>query len=178
MIVTISGTAGSGKSAVGRELARRLKLKHYSIGGFMREMAEEKEISLLELSKQAETDRGIDEELDRRQIDLGKKEENFVIDSRLGFHFIPNSIKIFLDADINIRAKRIVQDTIRNEHNVNHGQAAKNIKTREASEKKRYKEYYHLNYLDKKPYDLVIDTTELTIEQVVEKIVEFVKGKE
>ncbi len=177
MIITISGSAGSGKSVTGRELARRLGYKHYSIGGFMREMAEERDISLLELSRQAEKDRSIDEELDQRQIDLAKKKDNFVIDSRLGFHFIPKSVKVFLDADLKVRAERVVADTIRNEHNVNVKTAMENIKKREDSEKKRYKKYYNLNYLDKKKYDLVIDTTNLTIEQTVGKIIEFVRKK-
>lgn len=174
MIITISGTAGSGKSVIAREVARKLGYKHYSIGGFMREIAEEKDISLLELSKQAEKDKGIDEELDQRQIELGKKEDNFVIDSRLGFHFIPNSVKIFLDANIEVRAKRIVEDTIRNEHNVNIKTAIENIKKRENSEERRYSKYYNLNYLDKKHYDLVLDTTDLTVEKVVDKVVGFV----
>ena len=177
MIITISGSAGSGKSTVGRELAEKLGFKYYYIGGFMRDMAHERDISLLDLSKQAEKDKSIDEELDQRQIKLGNEEDNFVIDSRLGFHFIPNSIKIFLDADIKVRAERIVQDTIRNEHNVNLKTAIENIKKRENSEKKRYKEYYNLNYLDKKHFDFVLDTTMLTVEKVVDKIIEFVKNK-
>jgi cytidylate kinase len=42
MIITIAGTVGSGKSTVGRIIAKRLGLKHYSIGDLMREMAEQR----------------------------------------------------------------------------------------------------------------------------------------
>ena len=52
-----------------------------------------------------------------------------------------------------------------------------NIKKREESEKKRYNKYYDVNYLDKKLYNFVIDTTKLTPNQVVEKIIKFVKQK-
>jgi len=141
-IITINGTAGSGKSTVAKLLAKKLDYKHYSMGDFQREIAEEKGISLLELGKLEEKDKSIDEEVDQMQIDLGRKEDNFVIDSRLGFHFIPNSIKIFLDADFEERAKRILADTIRKEHNVNLKTTKQNIKTREASEKKRYKDIH------------------------------------
>ena len=105
MIITISGKPGSGKSTIAKELAKKLKLKHFSIGDFMREMAKDKNISLLELSELSEEDKSIDKELDNKQIQLGKREDNFIIDSRLGFHFIPNSVKIFLEVEIKESAK-------------------------------------------------------------------------
>ncbi|MBD3249571.1 AAA family ATPase [Candidatus Woesearchaeota archaeon] len=177
MIITISGTAGSGKSTVARMLARRLGYEHFSIGGLMRDMAEEKKISLLELSKEAEKDMGIDEELDQRQIQMGRENDNFVIDGRLSFHFIPNSVKIFLDADFEERAKRVMNDRIRKENNVNLENTRENIKTREDSERKRYREYYDLDYHDTSHYDLVIDTTDIGAEEAADKIIEFLKSK-
>jgi len=172
MKITISGKPGSGKSTVARLLAIKLKYKHYSTGDFMRQMADEKKISLLELSEIAEKDRSVDEELDQWQISLNK-EDNFVIDGRLSFHFIPGSVKIFLDANEKTRSKRILGDNMRNEHNVSLDQTIKDIKKREKSEKERYKEYYDLDPNDKKQYDLIIDTSHITAEQVTEKIVEF-----
>ncbi len=177
MRITIAGSAGSGKSTASKLLAKKLGYKHYSMGDFQREIAEEKGISLLELSKLEEKDKSLDEEVDQRQIELGRKEDNFVIDSRLGFHFIPNSVKIFLDADFEERAKRILADKIRKEHNVNLKSTKEHMKTRKASEKKRYKEYYDLDPYDNSNYDLVVDTTSITSEEVVEKILEFVRNK-
>jgi cytidylate kinase len=176
-IITISGTVGAGKSTAAKLLAKKLNYEHYSSGDFMREMAEERKISLLELSKEAEKDRGIDEEIDARQIELGQMEDDFVIDGRLSFHFIPDSIKVFLDADFEERAKRVLSDNIRKECNVTLISTKENMKKREASEKKRYKEYYSLDYTDKKIYDLVIDTTKKTPEQVIEEIIKFVKKR-
>ena len=175
MRITIGGTAGSGKSTVAKLLARKLGYKHYSMGDFQREIAEEKKISLLELGKLEEENRSLDEEVDQRQIDLGRNDDDFVIDARLGFHFIPNSVKIFLDADFKERAKRILADIIRKEHNVNLENTKKNMKIRKASEQKRYKKYYDIDPYDKSHYDLVIDTTSITPEEVVEKILGFVK---
>ena len=73
---------------------KKLKLKHYSTGDFMRQIAKEKSLTLLQLSKKAESDKSIDIELDKRQKDLGKTQDNFIIDSRLGWHFIPKAKKI------------------------------------------------------------------------------------
>ena len=175
MIITISGTPGSGKSTVAKLLAKKLNFKHYSSGEFMRDMAEEKNMGLLNLIRLAEKDRSIDEEIDQRQIGLGRTKDNFVIDSRLGFHFIPKSKKIFIDADFEERAKRIFCDTIRKEHNVNLKSTKQNIRIREISEKKRYKKYYELDPYKKSNYDLVIDSTNKTSEQVVEEIIKFLK---
>ncbi len=107
MIITISGTPGSGKSTVGKIIAERLKLNHYSTGDLMRTIAKDKGVSLEQLGKIADGDNGeIDRQLDDRQVSLDKNEDNFVIDGRLSFHFIPNSFKIFIDATIEERARR------------------------------------------------------------------------
>lgn len=171
MIITVSGIAGSGKSTIAKLLAKKLNYKHYSIGDFMREMAKEKGVTLLQLSKQAETNKSIDKELDKKQIKLGKKQDNFVIDSRLGFHFIPNSKKIFLEVDLNEAAKRIFKEKREHEQYSDVQESIEKIKTRIKSEDKRYMEYYDVDYHNKNNYDILIDTTNLKPEEVIGKIV-------
>lgn len=177
MIITISGTPGSGKSTLAKNLARKLGLKHYSTGDLMREMAAERHISLMELSKIAEKDRSIDEELDQRQIGLGKTEDDFIIDGRLSFHFIPDSIKIFITASQKERAERILADNIRKENNISFESTLKDLKRREISEKRRYKKYYNLDYTKKLQYDLVIDNTGLQAEDGLRIAMDFLKKK-
>jgi len=180
MIITLSGTAGSGKSTVGKILAQKLKLKHYSTGDFMRELAKQRNLSLEEIGKIAEGDHSIDTQLDKRQIDLGKKEDDFIIDGRLSFHFIPNSIKIFLDADLKLRAERIQKDilikNLRKEERADSlRDIIENMKKREDSERKRYQKYYQVNPYDHKNYDLVIDTSTINAEQVASKIIKILE---
>ncbi|MEA2037937.1 MAG: cytidylate kinase family protein [Nanoarchaeota archaeon] len=175
MIITIAGIAGSGKSTVAKLLAKKLKYKHYSTGDFMREMAKSKGLSLLELSKNAEKDKSIDKELDKRQIELGKKEDNFVIDSRLGWHFIPDSIKIFLDVELEEAAKRILKDKREHEKYKHVKDSIEKIETRISSEEKRYKDYYGVDYKDRKNYDILIDTTNILPRKIVEDIIKIIK---
>lgn len=66
----------------------------------MRNLAKERNMSITELNQYSETDGGeIDRILDERQQTLGENEDNFIIDGRLAFHFIPHSCKVFLDVD-------------------------------------------------------------------------------
>ena len=178
MRIAISGKAGTGKSTVAKLLSEKLKLKHYSIGDLMRAMASEKKISLLELNKIAEKDKSVDFELDNKLKDLGKKKDSFIVDGRLTAFFIPHAdIKVFLEADEDVRAERILNDKRQHEKSKNLKEAISNIKKREESEKKRYKQYYGVDYLDKRLYNLVIDTTTLSAEKVVGRIMEFIKGQ-
>ncbi len=174
--ITISGEAGSGKSTVADIIANKLKLKRHSTGDFMRTMAAARGVTIIELNKIGETDPTIDKELDDWQKNLEKKkEEAFVLDSRLGYHFIPSSIKIFLEADINVRAERIYNDRRLVEENTSLKKTVENIKKRQHLERERYKEKYGIDYLDFSTYDLVLDTTNMSPEEVAEKIISFIE---
>ena len=176
MIITISGIAGSGKSTIAKLVAKKLKLKHYSSGDLMRQIAKEKGISLLKLSKVAEKDKTIDKELDERQIKLGEEQDNFVIDGRLSAFFIPDAkFKIFLDCSVEAGAKRILKDQRQGDNAKNVNEMVKKIKQREESEQKRYKKYYAFDAYNKKNYDFVLDTTNIGIDEVLEEMLKVIK---
>lgn len=180
MIITISGTPGSGKSTIAKILARKLGYKHYSTGDFMREIAKKRKLTLEEIGEVAKTDMSIDKELDERQQRLGKTEDNFVIDGRLSFHFIPHSVKLFIDADITARAERIFKDVkkgLRKEEQVaTIPDMMEKLEKRRSVEMERYKQHYDMRHpYDSKNYDLMIDTTKMTAEQGAQKIIEFIQ---
>lgn len=180
MIVTISGSPGSGKSTVARAVAKELNLKHFSAGDFMREMASERGVSLAELTALSEKDVSIDREIDERTKKLIGMDD-FVIDSRLAFHFLPGAVKIFLKVDPKVAAKRIwkdVQEKKRTAEEFASEEAVLNgILSRQASEIKRYKEYYNVDFLDESNFDFVLDTSDLNIEQAVAKVLDFLRKK-
>ncbi len=178
MIITISGVPGSGKSSVAKLLALKLGLRHYSTGDFMRLIAEERGITLLELSKIAERDKSIDKELDAYSMKLGEKEDNFVLDARLGFHFIPRSVKVFLGVLPEEAANRIFNSPkhkLQEKENKNYETTLRNIRKRMESERKRYISLYGVDYGDKRNYDLVINTDEKSIDMVCDEVVSFIK---
>ena len=178
MIITISGMLGSGKSTVARALAKRLGYQHKSAGDFMREMAKERGVDLMVLTEEAKHSNVIDQEIDERTIAFGKTQDNFVMDGRMAWKFIPHSFKVFLEVNSDEAARRIFNDRRPEETNNTTLEATKkNIEKRLAAEKERYKKYYGVDHLDHAWYNLVIDTTEITPEEVVEQIVLKLKTK-
>jgi cytidylate kinase len=177
MKISISGAVGSGKSTISRLLAKKLGHRHYSIGEFMRDIAKKRDLTIMQLSDLAETDSTIDEELDERQKKIGKDENNFIMDSRLGFHFIPDSIKIFFTVDLKEAAKRIFNDKRKEETYKNIEEAMEYLKKRMRSENIRYKEYYGLDFPKKEHFDFIIDTTDKNPDEIVDEIMKKIKKK-
>lgn len=178
MIITVSGRAGAGKSTLAKALAKKLTLKRYSSGDLQRQIAKEKGLSLLDLNKLEEQSDALDKLVDKKTADLGRNEDDFVIDGRLTFHFIPRAtLKVFLDADINERARRIFNDERDGDSYKSLADTVKAIKIREASEKKRYKKYYGLDYTKPSNFDLIVDTTNSTPDQTVVKVIAALKRR-
>jgi len=181
MIITLSGNIASGKSTVAEALSQKLGMKHYSTGEFMRQMAKQEGVSLQELGKKAEKDFFIDKKIDDWTINLGKTEDNFIIDSRLAWHFIPKSVKIYLYVGKKDQMRRLMLDQKlkrrKAEDFKNKKDAVKKIIARENSEDKRYNKYYGLNYHDKKHYDLWLNTDGMTIDYCAEVLRKFIEEK-
>ena len=175
MKITISGTAGSGKSTVARQLAGILGMKHYSVGDIRREMAKKRNMSLAEFNKMGEEKDFTDKEADDYQIDLGEKEDCFVIDGRLSYHFIPESLKIYLKAHVRTRAERIYNDERAEEKFRDLGDAIASLIERDKSDKTRYLRYYNLDPSTELQFDLVLDTTYLNVEEIIAEILKFIK---
>ena len=174
-IITIAGVPGSGKSSTADNVAKALGFQRFSSGDFMRKIALDRGISLNELSTQAETDDSIDTSIDNEVRKAGTGEK-LVIDSRLAFHWIPNSFKIFLDLPLEISKERILNNL---KHNKLRQQSEgvsdidgvyQKITERLESEKKRYKELYNIDHTDKANFDLVVDTNKNNLTEVVEII--------
>ncbi|NOX71226.1 MAG: AAA family ATPase [Candidatus Micrarchaeota archaeon] len=178
MIITLSGSAGSGKSSIAKMLAKRLGFRHYSVGDAQREIAREMEINIVELGELEAKDDSLDRMIDEKQRKIGENEDNIVVDSWLAAHFIPNSVKIFLDADIGVRVRRRLEQERSEEDFREFDEAEKKMLQREKTNRERWLRYYGFDYSDKRNYDLVIDTSNMTKEQVVDKIIRFIERYE
>lgn len=183
MIITISGTPGSGKSTVGKLLAKKLKYTFYSIGSIRRAMAKERGLTLQQFNVLGEKHAYTDREVDEWQKKLGRTKDNLVVEGRTSFYFIPHSIKIFLKADMLEAARRIFNDTAHvrrfeaSKHYTTPQQLAHGLRHRVASDNRRYKKYYGLDIFRPKHYDLVLDTTKHRPPQTLAQILKFVAAE-
>ncbi len=175
MIISISGKPGSGKSSVGKIIAEKLNMEYYDMGHFRRQIAKKRGITINELNKIGEKDFSTDKEADDFIVEKAKQEDNFVIVSRTAFHFIPKSFKVFVDVDLHTGAERIFKHSREQEKYKDFQHSKQSIEKRDLCDSKRYKKYYNIDVFDLSNYDLVIDTTNLTIEQTAEKIIEKIR---
>jgi cytidylate kinase len=175
-IITICGGLGSGKSSTAKMVAEKLGFKHFSSGDFFRQVGLELGLSINEVNKKAEIDTKIDELVDQKLQNLNN-ENKIVLDSRLGFHWIPDSFKVYLDLSPDIAKERILnsikEDKLRGESEQakTSEEVFKKITERFLSEQKRYWNLYKIDNTDKNQFDLVIDTNKNNLREVVQIIV-------
>ncbi|HPT08426.1 MAG TPA: AAA family ATPase [bacterium] len=182
MIISIGGTHGSGKSTIAKMLAKKLNWPHYYMGGLRRETAKKKGLTLAEYNKLGENDPTTDLEVDNYQKQLGQTQDNFIIEGRTSWHFIPQSFKIYLDVNENIGAERVFshlkndKNNNRNEDvNLNSIEAVKeSMAKRLESDKKRYKKYFGIDVYDKNNYDYYLDTSCFDIQEVFDQVLKAV----
>ena len=155
MLITVSGPPGSGKSTNAAGLADRLGFDHVSGGDIFREMAAERDMTPVEFNEFAESDPQFDRKLDSRLYEIATTSDETVLESRLagwlaGAHA---DFRFWFDAPVAIRAERIAA---REGKPVDRAQAE--TERREASERKRYLEYYDIDIDDLSIYDAAYNT--------------------
>lgn len=177
MIITISGDIGSGKSTAGRQLMKMLNYQYLSTGAIQRKIAEEMNMTTLELNLLSETDPSIDKKIDSYTRALSQSKENYIVDSRLAWYFIPASYKVFLSCSEEIAAKRIFHDhnRVSDEESASEQQLLKKIIDRRQSEKRRFLSKYGIDFEDHSNYDMILDTGYFLPEVVVDLILDGIR---
>lgn len=172
-IITISGALGSGKSTIMKILSNRLGYETYSTGSAQREIAKKYGLTTLELNHVADKNPEIDKEIDSIFKTLTQTGKKYIVDSRLAFFFIPESFKIKLNIDIQEAAKRILSDTTRTSEVKceTTQQMVHVLQQRRASEVSRFLDTYGINIDDESHFDLIIDTTNKTPDEICDIII-------
>ncbi|MEI7594949.1 MAG: cytidylate kinase family protein [Bacteroidota bacterium] len=175
--ITVTGDLGSGKSSVCKILKDKLVYEVISVGGIQRKIAEKYNMDATQFNIYMETHPELDIECDNMVAELGKQEKPIIFDSRLAWNFVPNSFKIYLAVDIDTSAKRVYADKQRISEAYNDVDLAKQkIIQRRASEELRFKTQYNVLLSDYNNYDLVVDTSIATPEQIAEVILNCFKN--
>jgi CMP/dCMP kinase len=170
--VSIAGHVGSGKSAVSRLVAERTGWRRVSTGAMFREIAARRGMSVLELNRHAETHPEIDDEVDGHLRLLAESGEQVVIDSRMAWHFVPYSFKVYLVVDVLVGAERVLGAARDDERYQSLEEAARANTARQAAEADRYRTMYGVARDDWRNYELVVDTTDTSPDDVADIVVE------
>lgn len=174
-IITIAGSQGSGKSSTAKLVAKELGFRHFSSGDLFREIAKERGLSIEAINLTAEAQKEIDYAVDEKLKSMSA-ESGLVIDSRLAFHWIPTSFKVFLSLDPDTAAERIYNHITTEGRTSQTAQSVEevraNIDIRIVSERKRYHDLYQLDPTDPKHFDLVIDTKSNDLETVSRMVID------
>ena len=189
MIITIAGTAGSGKSTIAKSLTKILNAERVYVGGIRRELARKKDMTIEELNEYAkthpETDVEVDKTAAKKAKELAEKGHTVIVEGRVQFHFLPESIKLYIKVDPLTAAKRIFKETqvqnakkARNEKTyASPEELAKHIVERTQNDTKRFIKYYDIDDTNLSQYDFILDTEDITAEEAIAKVLEFIEDQ-
>ncbi|MBH1941888.1 cytidylate kinase family protein [Mobilitalea sibirica] len=181
MHITITGNLGSGKSTICRLLSEKYSFEIYSTGKVQRELARQMNMTTLELNQLMRSDQKYDKMIDDEtaRISRENKDKDIIFDSRLAWHFVESSFKVFVSVSLEVAAERVMNDKRGDEEKYTSlEEAIKLLAARAATERVRYKEIYNLNYMDFSNYNLVIDSTYNLPDQIAEIILNEAKEYE
>ena len=169
MRIAISGPPGSGKTTVSEIVARRMGYRLVLVGQIFREMASERKVDLGTFGKFAEEDETIDRELDARVVAVARESTDIVIEGRLTGalmrKFEIEALTVHVDAAEDVRSLRIAKREDKPAE-----QVLKEMRVRERSERRRYLAYYGIDPSSRMIYDLWIDSSSNSAEEVAEAI--------
>lgn len=184
MIVTMSGVPSSGKSTIARRLADRLGWQRMSMGDVFKEMAQKEGKGLNEFYRELGNDPKRERECDLRQKEWGMMYDNFILDARIAFHFMPEekSYNLFFDLPKEEAAKRAYQRGLEGKGEVfdSIDNAQLSIEQRMKNETDRYKDLYGINHLNKENYDYIVDanrTIDAVFKDVYNNVLEELKRR-
>jgi cytidylate kinase len=172
IVVCISGMAGTGKSTLAKKLAKKYKLKYYSGGDALKELAKDEGYNPssrgwwespegLSFLKKREKNLKFDKAVDDKLLECAQQ-ENVLLDSWAMPWLLKTGFKIWLVASEEKRAERIA-----NRDKIAVKKALQVLKEKEARTKAIYKKLYGFRLgEDFEPFNLVLDTDNLDAGEV------------
>ncbi len=172
IVICISGMAGTGKSTLAKKLAQKYKLKYYSGGDALKELAKNEGYNTsscgwwespegLSFLKKREKNLKFDKAVDDKLLEYAQQ-GNVLLDSWAMPWLLKTGFKIWLTASEEKRAERIAK-----RDKIAVKKALQVLKEKEAGTKTIYKKLYGFRLgEDLDPFNLVLDTNNLDAEEV------------
>ena len=175
MNISISGYPCSGKSTIIEYLKNKYDFSVISGGALYRAEAKKRNLTVLGLNELAKVDRSVDLALDKQlhQEGVKNKGKKVIFDSRLAWHFVPQSFKVFVIINEKELGKRLYNsDRPIEEKCESEEEALKAALYRRELERERYKQLYNLDLFDFNNYDFIALNENRTAEETAEEIYE------
>lgn len=171
--ITISGKICTGKSSVFRELQKKLNWPTFSSGAYFRTYAKEHNLGLNLAEEQTEQ---LTKEVDKMVKSKLHAPGNLLLDAWLGGILAEKAndvLKVLLTAKDDVRYARFAK-----RENVSHREAEAEVKLRDSSWfDKVSKIHSRSDFFNPNNYDLVIDTSNKSIDEIVHIIFTFLHNK-
>lgn len=174
MLITLGGKAGSGKSSISKKLAEKLGYEIISIGQMKRKLAAEMGLDIQSfnlLGEQPENAANFDLKYEEYQRAL-PLDAKIILDSRLGCYAQPQAFKVLLEVQDEVAAERIKGAQRETESTETLADMIKEVKERNKADEARYFKLYKIKVRDPAHYSLIIDTSDKTVNQIVEMIMQ------
>ena len=171
--ITLSGSVGSGKSTIGKLLSESLDAEFISVGNLSRKKAESMGMDIDQFQLYLKANPQMDKEMDKYIADEMNKRSGFILDYRLGFHFINDSFNVLLKVSPELELKRISNRTGNNEfyEGLNLEQKIAKMNARNFNMQARFMELYDVDFLNEGNYHLVLVTDNLKPEEIGTEII-------
>lgn len=171
-IISLAGDLAAGKGTVSKILIKDLDYGIYRNGEYARKLARDMGLDITSFNAYLVDHPEIDLQIEKSASEYAKDHDNFIIDARLGWYAVPESFKVYLRVDIDVAAQRAFNDLNRksSESFATVEDQKADMQKRFEMENERYWNLYHVRKEDMSNYDLVVDTTNMTPEEVAEEI--------
>ncbi len=176
LVICISGMAGTGKSTLAKKLAKKYHLKYYSGGDSLKALAAEEGYDAskpgwwespvgLKFLKLREGTPKFDQAVDRKLLEYAEQ-GNVLLDSWTMPWLLKKGFKIWLLASVEKRVHRVAK-----RDKISVGEAFQMLQEKEERTRAIYKKLYGFTLgEDFKPFDLVLDTENLSAEEVYQTL--------
>ncbi|MFA5770419.1 MAG: cytidylate kinase family protein [Patescibacteria group bacterium] len=169
--ITISGRICTGKTTLLKSLEKELNWPIFMTGKLFRDYVAKNKFDLEQVEEQNE---GLTKKIDYQVRDLIYAPGNLIVDgwmSGIMAADLPNVLKVLLICNDEIRYQRFAD-----REKINIDEAKKRVDERQSNWLKKLEKIYNRNdFIDPKNYDLIIDTSNISSQDVLKKVLQKIK---
>jgi cytidylate kinase len=176
VIICVCGMTGSGKSTTAKRLAQKYGLAYFSGGDALKSLALDAGYKTIEtgwwetedglnFSRQRIKDPTFDKRVDEKLLQLAKR-GSVVLDSWTMAWLLKGGFKVWLEASQSVRARRVA-----GRDGLTVVEALDALKKKDEKTASIYKNLYGFELgKDFSPFDMILDTDELTVDKVFQAV--------